>query len=64
MLLKTVFVEVFHHQDDALAGLRDLDPGHGIDTRDGRSYDEVVVEGLVDVTRRLNNLVARGVLQR
>lgn len=62
--LKTVFVEVFHHQDDALAGLRDLDPGHGIDTRDGRSYDEVVVEGLVDVTRRLNNLVARGVLQR
>lgn len=60
--LKTVFVEVFHHEDDALAGLRALDPGHGIDTRDGRSYDEMVVDGLVEVGRRLNNLVARGIL--
>ena len=60
--LKTVFVEVFHHEDDALAGLRSLDSGHGIDTRDGRSYDEVVVDGLVDTGRRLNNLVTRGIL--
>ena len=60
--LKTVFVEVFHHEDDALAGLRSLDSGHGVDTRDGRSYDQVVVDGLVDTGRRLNNLVTRGIL--
>jgi hypothetical protein len=60
--LEHVFVEVFHHEDAALQGLRDLDPGHGLDTRDGRSYDEVVIDGLTDVGRRLNNLVVRGVL--
>jgi hypothetical protein len=60
--LREVFVEVFHHEDDALAALRALDPGHGIDTCDGRSYTEVVVDNLVDVSRRLNNLVARGIL--
>ncbi len=60
--LETVFVEVFHHEDAALAGLRQLDPRHGIDTRDGRSYDELVLAGLGDVGRRLNNLVARGML--
>ncbi|MEL7497261.1 MAG: hypothetical protein AAFN77_06590 [Planctomycetota bacterium] len=60
--LEHVFVEFFHHQDDALAGLRELDPRHGIDTTDGRSYDELVVDGLVEVARRLNNLVARGIL--
>ena len=46
--LETVFVEVFHHEDPALEGLRNLDPGHGVDTRDGRSYDEVVIDGLAD----------------
>ena len=60
--LEYALVEVFHHEDEALAGLRALDPGHGIDTRDGRSYDEVVIDGLVDVGRRLNNLCARGLL--
>lgn len=60
--LETVFVEAFHHEDAALAGLRAADPGHGIDTRDGRTYDELVIDGLVDVGRRLNNLVARGIL--
>lgn len=60
--LEIAFVEVFHHEDDALAGLRDLDPGHGVDTRDGRSYDEVVIDGLTDVARRLNNLATRGIL--
>jgi hypothetical protein len=60
--LEHVFVEVFHHEDAALQGLRDLDPGHGLDTRDGRSYDQVVLDGLTDVGRRLNNLVLRGVL--
>jgi hypothetical protein len=59
-----VFVEIFHHQDPALEGLRQLDPRHGIDTCDGRSYDQVVLDGLADVGRRLNNLVARGLLSR
>lgn len=59
--LKHVFVEVFHHEDPALEALRQMDPGHGIDTRDGRSYEQVVIDGVVDVARRLNNLVARGI---
>ncbi len=59
--LETVFVEVFHHEDPALEGLRHLDPRHGVDTRDGRSYDQLLLDGLADVGRRLNNLVARGV---
>lgn len=60
--LEHVFVEVFHHEDAALQGLRELDPGHGLDTTDGRSYDQVVLDGVTDVGRRLNNLVVRGVL--
>lgn len=60
--LEFAFVELFHHEDDALEALRALDPRHGIDTTDGRTYDETVLDGLVDVSRRLNNLVARGVL--
>jgi hypothetical protein len=58
-----VFVELFHHEDPALQGLRDLDPGHGLDTRDGRTYTETVIDGVVDVTHRLNNLVTRGILK-
>jgi hypothetical protein len=60
--LKFVFVEVFHHEDAALELLRKMDPGHGIDTRDGRSYVEVTADGLGDVARRLNNLAKRGIL--
>ncbi|MEM0897471.1 MAG: hypothetical protein AAGJ79_11360 [Verrucomicrobiota bacterium] len=60
--LEMVFVELFHHEDPALQGLRDLDSGHGLDTTDGRTYREAVIDGVVDVTRRLNNLVTRGVL--
>lgn len=61
--LEFVFVECFHHEDEALVGLRELDSGHGINTLDGRTYDEIVCDGLADIGRRLNNLVARGVLQ-
>jgi len=61
--LKNVFVEIFHHEDPALEGLRKLDKGHGLDTTDGRSYSETVVDGLVDITHRLNNLTKRGYLQ-
>lgn len=60
--LETVLVEVFHHADEALGELRNLEPGHGVDTTDGRTYDEVVIDGIVDMGRRLNNLVARGLL--
>ena len=60
--LEFVFVEMFHHQDPALEGLRSYDSNHGIDTLDGRSYDEAVLDGVAEVSRRLNNLVTRGVL--
>ncbi len=61
--LRQVFVEVFDHTDPALELLRKLDAGHGIDTRDGRSYMEVTADGLGDIARRLNNLAARGILK-
>ncbi len=60
--LEIVLVELFHHQYNALASLRTADPGHGIDTTDGRTYTECVCDGLGDVARRLNNLVTRGIL--
>ncbi len=60
--LETVFVELFHHEDVALGALRDLEPGHGVNTLNGRTYTETVIDGLVDVARRLNNLQARGFL--
>ena len=60
--LRQVFVELFDHADPALEALRNLDPGHGVDTRDGRSYNQVAADGLVDIARRLNNLAARGIL--
>ncbi|MEM8678625.1 MAG: hypothetical protein AAGF97_04625, partial [Planctomycetota bacterium] len=62
--LQFVLVEAFAHDDEALAGLRQLDPRHGVDTTDGRNYDQVVMDGLVDVQRRLNNLAQRGCLAR
>lgn len=58
-----VFVEMFTHDDEGLAALRELDPRHGVDTCDGRSYVQVVADGLEDVGRRLNNFVARGKLK-
>jgi hypothetical protein len=60
--LETVFVELFHHEDPALEALRQLDPGHGIDTRDGRSYTQTTIDALVETAHRLNNLHARGIL--
>ena len=61
--LKHVFVEVFDHEDAALELVRKLDSGHGVDTRDGRSYMQVTADGLGDIARRLNNLAVRGFLK-
>ncbi|MEO5714460.1 MAG: hypothetical protein ABIT37_13310 [Luteolibacter sp.] len=61
--LKQVFVEVFDHTDPALELVRQLDSGHGVDTRDGRSYMQVTADGLGDTARRLNNLKVRGFLK-
>ncbi len=58
--LRQVFVEVFHHEDPALEALRKLDPRHGVDTRDGRSYAQLVADGLGSVARMLNGYVIRG----
>jgi hypothetical protein len=60
--LPSAFVEVFRHDDPALEGLRKLEPGHGIDTTLGRTYTEVMVDGLIDTARRLNNLKTRGLI--
>jgi len=61
--LKHVYLEVFDHEDPGLETLRRLDPRHGVDTRDGRSYAEVLADGLRDIAHRLNNLDARGILK-
>jgi hypothetical protein len=61
--LQHVYVEMFDHEDAALETLRKLDPGHAVDTRDGRSYTEVMADGLAEIAHRLNNLAARGVLK-
>lgn len=60
--LQQVFVELFHHEDDALEGLRNAVPDHGVDTTDGRSYSQTVADGLAETAHRLNNLVTRGIL--
>ena len=59
--LRYALVEAFNHEDEGLTPLRAMVPGFGVDTTDGRSYEEVILDGVVDITRRLNNLVARGV---
>lgn len=60
--LPSAFVELFRHDDPALEPLRQLEPGHGVDTTLGRSYTEVMADGLVETARRLNNLKNRGFL--
>ena len=61
--LKHVFVELFHHQDPALAALRKAVKGHGVDTTDGRTYNKTVTDGVIDVAHRLNNLAARKLIK-
>lgn len=61
--LQHVYVEMFDHEDHGLEMLRTMEPGHGVDTRDGRNYTEVMADGLADIAHRLNNLAARGILK-
>ena len=58
--LKYVYGEMFHHEDPALQALRDAVDGHGIDTTDGRTYDEMMADSVNMLARRLNNFVSRG----
>jgi hypothetical protein len=53
--LRQVLVEIFDHTDPALELLRALGFGFGIDTRDGRSYEDLVVEGLAMTARHLGH---------
>lgn len=59
--LKYAIGEIFHHQDPALEALRSLVPGHGVDTTDGRTYDQMLLDGIEVLARRLNNLAARNI---
>lgn len=60
--LASAFVELFRHDDPALEPLRQLVPGHGVDTTLGRTYTQVMIDGLIDTARRLNNLKNRGLI--
>ncbi|QEG22513.1 hypothetical protein [Mariniblastus fucicola] len=59
--LEYVYAEMFHHEDPALQSLRDAVPGHGVDTTDGRTYDEMISDALNSLSHRLNNLAQRGI---
>lgn len=54
--LETVIVEAFHHADDGLEGLRAAVPGHGVDTTNGRTYEQLIIDGLLSVDKRLSTL--------
>lgn len=60
--LHSAFVELFRHDDAVLEALRKLDPRHGVDTTGGRTYTRVMVDGIIETARRLNNYKARGIL--
>lgn len=57
--LEQVFVEIFHHEDPALEPLRQLVPGHGVDTTNGRGYSQIVANGLTQITHMLNSFQAK-----
>lgn len=62
--LDYVYAEMFHHEDPALEALREAVAGHGVDTTDGRTYLEMLTEGVDELGRRLNNLANRGISGR
>lgn len=51
--LETVIVEAFDHTDEGLQPLRDAVPGHGVDTTKGRTYDQLIYDGLTLVNSRI-----------
>lgn len=51
--LETVIVEAFDHTDEALQPLRDAVEGHGVDTTKGRTYDQLIYDGLQLVNSRI-----------
>jgi len=51
--LDTVIVEAFDHTDEGLQPLRDAVAGHGVDTTQGRSYDQLIYDGLVLVNSKI-----------
>lgn len=57
--LEYVYGEIFHHEDPALESLRAAVGGHGVDTTDGRTYDETLADGVNMLARRLNNFSVR-----
>lgn len=60
--LTQVFIECFHREDEALAALRAAVPGHDVDTTDGRTHSQMVLDGVVCMARRINGLVVRGMM--
>ena len=61
--LKYALVEIFHHEDPILETLRDSIKGHGVDTTNGRTYNRVVIDGIVELTHRINNLANRNLIR-
>lgn len=58
--LETVIVEAFDHTDEGLQPLRDAVEGHGVDTTKGRTYDQLIYDGLVIVNSRIKELTTFG----
>lgn len=53
--LDTIIVEAFDHTDEGLQALRDAVPGHGVDTTKGRSYDQLIYDGLTLVNSQIQD---------
>ena len=54
--LKTIIVEAFDHTDAGLQPLRDAVAGHGVDTTKGRSYNQLIFDGLGHIESHLKGL--------
>jgi len=54
--LESVIIEAFDHTDEGLQPLREAVPGHGVDTTKGRSYHQLIFDGLVHINKRIKEL--------
>ena len=61
--LEYAIIEVFDHTDPILEALREYDPQHGVDTTDGRTYSQTVVDNLALLVHQLNYLYKAGFLK-